>query len=376
MILSEIVKKNVQKERKKSFKIHNLQYNPQQYSPKGVIIMYNISKNMTQQIILKSRPVGVPIPGNFETKTAEIPTIANGMVRLKAHTFSVDPYMRGRMSDAKSYISPFSVGEPIVGGGVALVIESHADGFKVGDFVLGMIPWQEEMVVDAIGLQVVDRNIAPLSYYLGILGMPGLTAYFGLLDIGKPKKGETVVVSGAAGAVGMVVGQIAKIQGCRVVGIAGDDVKVNYLLNELHFDSVINYKTISNLDSAIASTCPSGVDVYFDNVGGEISDAVVAQINKNARIIICGQISLYNTTSQPVGPRIQPTILKRSALMQGFIVNNYASRFPEGFKALTHWVGSGQLKYTNTIYHGFEKLPEAFIALFEGKNLGKLIVEV
>jgi len=331
---------------------------------------------MTQQIILKSRPIGVPTLGNFETKTIEIPEITKGMVRLKAHTFSVDPYMRGRMNDGKSYISPFTVGEPITGGAIACVVESEADGFKVGDFVLGMLPWQEEMVIDAIGLQVVNENIAPLSYYLGILGMPGLTAYFGLLDIGKPKKGETVVVSGAAGAVGIVVGQIAKILGCRVVGIAGDDAKINYLLNELHVDSVINYKSAKNLRKSIASACPSGVDVYFDNVGGEISDAVITQINKNARIIVCGQISLYNATSLPIGPRIQPIILTRSALMQGFIVNDYASRFSEGFKDLASWVGSGQLKYKNTTYNGFEKLPEAFIALFEGKNLGKLIVEV
>lgn len=331
---------------------------------------------MVKQITLKSRPVGLPTPDNFEIKAAEIPAIAPGMVRLVAHTFSVDPYMRGRMSAAKSYVAPFNVNEPIIGGGVARVTESLAPGFKAGDFVMGMIPWQQEMVIDASGLQVVDGQIAPLNYYLGILGMPGLTAYFGLLDIGKPKKGETVVVSGAAGAVGIVVGQLAKIQGCRVIGIAGDDAKVNYLLNELHFDSVINYKTNFSLDKAIAIACPSGVDVYFDNVGGEISDAVVAQINKGARIIICGQISLYNATSQPVGPRIQPTILKNSALMQGFIVSNYASRFPEGIKALSQWVGSGQLKYKNTTYHGFEKLPEAFIALFEGKNTGKLLVEM
>src|SRR5665648_958117 len=310
---------------------------------------------MTQQIVLKSRPLGVPSLQNFETITVEIPEITQGMVHLKVHTFSVDPYLRGRMSDAKSYIAPFAVGKPIVGGGVSQVIESKAEGFKVGDFVLGMIPWQEEMVIDAAGLQVVDVKIAPLSYYLGILGMPGLTAYFGLLDIGKPQNGETVVVSGAAGAVGMVVGQIAKIQGCRVVGIAGDDAKNDYLLNELNFDAVINYKTVENLDAALASACPSGIDVYFDNVGGRISDSVVAQINNGARIIICGQISLYNETSQPIGPRIQPTILKRSALMQGFIVGNYASRFPEGFMKLAEWVGSGQLKYTNTTYKGFEK---------------------
>ena len=331
---------------------------------------------MTQQIILKSRPVGVPTPGNFETKAAEIPAITGGMIRLKAHTFSVDPYMRGRMSDAKSYIEPFAVGKAIIGGGVARVVESRAYGFKPGDYVLGMFPWKEEFVIDATGLQVVDANIAPLSYYLGILGMPGMTAYFGLLDIGKPQVGETVVISGAAGAVGLVVGQIAKIMGCHVVGIAGDETKLNYLLNDLHFDAVINYKTTSNLDVELLAACPSGVDIYFDNVGGAISDAVVAQINKGARIIICGQISLYNATSQPVGPRIQPILLKKSALMQGFIVSNYASRFPEGFKALAAWVGNGELKYTNTTYHGFEKLPEAFIALFEGKNLGKLIVEV
>lgn len=331
---------------------------------------------MTQQIVLKSRPIGVPSLINFETRTVEIPEVTQGMVRLKAHTFSVDPYMRGRMSDAKSYVAPFTVGGPIVGGGIAQVIESKAEGFKTGDFVVGMIPWQEEMVIDAIGLQLVDENIAPLSYYLGILGMPGMTAYFGLLDIGKPKKGETVVISGAAGAVGIVVGQIAKIHGCRVIGIAGDQKKIDYLINDLGLDAAINYKSETNMAGALAAACPDGVDVYFDNVGGEISDAVVSQINKGARIIICGQISLYNAISQPVGPRIQPTILKRSALMQGFIVSDYISRFPEGFKALAGWVGSGQLKYTNTIYHGFKKLPEAFIALFEGKNLGKLVVEM
>ena len=331
---------------------------------------------MKKQFVLKSRPVGKPAESNFETRLIELPNIAEGEVRLVAHTFSVDPYMRGRMSDAKSYIAPYQIGEAIVGGVVARVAESKAENLKVGDYVLGMLPWQEEMVVPASGLQKVDEKIAPLSYYLGILGMPGLTAYFGLLDICKPQKDETVVVSGAAGAVGMVVGQIAKIQGCRVVGIAGDDAKVDYILNQLNFDAAINYKTTANLDADLAVACPSGVDVYFDNVGGEISDAVVARINKGARISICGQISLYNETTQPVGPRIQPTLLKRSALMKGFIVSNYAARFPEGFTKLAEWVGNGQLKYNNTNYKGFEKLPEAFIALFEGKNLGKLIVEV
>ncbi len=331
---------------------------------------------MTQQIVLKSRPVGIPTTGNFETKMVQIPDVTSGMVRLTAHTFSVDPYMRGRMSDAKSYAAPFNINEPIIGGAIARVVESRAEGFKTDDFVFGILPWQEEMVVDAHGLQVVDGNIAPLSYYLGILGMPGLTAYFGLMDIGKPKKGETVVISGAAGAVGMVVGQIAKIQGCHVTGIAGSQAKVDYLVGELGFDAAINYKSETNISRALEMAFPGGIDIYFDNVGGEISDAVMAQISKNARIIVCGQISLYNATSQPVGPRIQPLLLRRCALMQGFLVSNYGSRFPEGVKALTNWVVNGELKYTNTTWHGFEKLPEALIALFEGKNLGKLIVEV
>ena len=331
---------------------------------------------MTRQIILKSRPEGIPTFDNFETREVETPSLTAGQVRLAVHTFSVDPYMRGRMSDAPSYIAPYQIGDPITGGAIGCITESQAEGFKAGNFVLGNMPWQEELVIDSAGLKIVDDILAPLSYYLGILGMPGLTAWFGLEEIGKLKEGETVVVSGAAGAVGIVAGQLAKIRGCRVVGITGDDAKVSYLLDELNFDAVINYKTASKMKTAIATACPSGVDVYFDNVGGVISDAVLSQINKYARIIICGQISLYNSSSQPVGPRIQPLILKRSALMQGFIVSNYASRFPEGLKALAEMVGTGRLKYTTTAYKGFDKLPEAFTALFEGKNLGKLIVEV
>ena len=331
---------------------------------------------MSKQIVLKSRPVGKPALENFETTSVELPALKEGDVKLKAHTVSVDPYLRGRMSDAKSYVAPFQVNEPIASGIVAQVLESKSENIKAGDYVLGLLPWQQEMVVSANGLQKVDEKIAPLSYYLGILGMPGLTAYFGLLDITKPQKGETVVISGAAGAVGLVVGQIAKIQGCRVVGIAGDDAKNEYLLNTLNFDAVINYKTVENLDAALAEACPSGVDIYFDNVGGEISDAVINQINKGARISLCGQISLYNETSQPVGPRLQPTLLKKSALIQGFIVSNYAERFPEGIKQLAKWLLEGKLQYKQTITKGFENLPEAFIGLFDGTNMGKALVEI
>jgi len=331
---------------------------------------------MNKQILLKSRPVGSPTTENFEIVSAPTELAKEGELVVKAKYVSVDPYMRGRMSEAKSYVPPFEIGKPIEGGVVALVTESRHPNFKTGDAILAPLLWQETQTINAEKVTKLDKNLAPLSYYLGILGMPGLTAYFGLLDIGKPVFGETVVVSGAAGAVGIVVGQIAKMKGCRVVGIAGNDEKTTYLSNTLKFDEVINYKTSENIEKAIAKACPNGVDVYFDNVGGVISDAVISNINKGARIILCGQISLYNATETPVGPRLQPTLLKKSALMQGFIVSNYASRFPEGIGQLAQWLSEGKLIYQETIVKGFDKLPEVFISLFEGKNTGKMLVEV
>lgn len=331
---------------------------------------------MNKQILLKSRPIGKPTLENFEIVDALVPLANEGELLVKAKYVSVDPYMRGRMSDAKSYVPPFEVGRAIEGGVVAEVIESHHANFKTGDMVVAPLQWQEIQAVAADKVTKLDPKVAPLSYYLGILGMPGLTAYFGLLEIGKPVAGETVVVSGAAGAVGVVVGQIAKIKGCHVIGIAGSDEKKHYLINELKFDDVINYHTAKNMEAAIAKSCPNGVDIYFDNVGGAISDAVIAHINKGARIILCGQISLYNDTDIPIGPRPQTTLLKKSALMQGFIVSNYASRFPEGVRQLSDWLGKDKLSYQETIIKGFEKLPEAFIGLFEGKNTGKLLVEM
>ncbi len=331
---------------------------------------------MNKQILLKSRPVGKPTLENFDIVNAPAVVAHQGEVLVKAQYISVDPYMRGRMSDAKSYVPPFEVGKPIEGGVVGEVIESKHSNYIVGDKVIGALAWQEIQSVPAEKVTKLNSELAPMSYYLGILGMPGLTAYFGLLDIGKPTEGETVVVSGAAGAVGMVVGQIARIKGCRVVGIAGNDEKNSYLKNELHFDEVINYNTTSDMEAAIADACPNGVDIYFDNVGGEISDAVIANINKGARIILCGQISLYNNTEAAIGPRVQPTLLKKSALMQGFIVSNYLSRWPEGVSELAKWLTDGRLKYQQTITRGFENLPQAFIGLFEGKNTGKSLVEV
>lgn len=329
----------------------------------------------TKQIVLSSRPEGKPVLKNFETKNIKLPELAEKEIVLEAMYFSVDPYMRGRMNDAKSYTPPFELGKPLTGGVIAKVIKSNSSHFKENDIVTGNLPWQELCIAAENSVVKIDTSIAPASYFLGILGMPGLTAYFGLMDIGKPKKGETVVVSGAAGAVGLVVGQIAKLQGCRVVGIAGSDEKVKLLKKEFGFDEVINYKTCKDVKKAIADACPKAVDIYYDNVGGPISDAVISNINFNARIALCGQIALYNSTEIPMGPRLQPMLLTRSVLMQGFIVSNYQSRFSEGNKQLAAWVKDGKLKYEETIVKGFDKLPSALLGLFEGDNIGKMVVE-
>ncbi len=330
----------------------------------------------TKQIVLSGRPNGKPVLENFQTNTIVLPELKENELLLEALFLSVDPYMRGRMNDAKSYAPPFEIGKPIMGGVVAKVIKSNAANYKVDDLITGNLPWQQHCMVTEKGLLKIDTSLAPASYYLGILGMPGLTAYFGLMDIGKPKSGETVVVSGAAGAVGMVVGQIAKLQGCHVVGIAGSDEKVKLLKEDYSFDEVINYKTTADIKKAIAEVCPKGVDIYFDNVGGTISDAVIANINFHARIVLCGQIALYNSTEIPMGPRLQPMLLTRSVLMQGFIIGNYQSRFSEGSQYLATMVKQGKIKYHETIVKGFDQLPAALLGLFEGDNIGKMIVEV
>ncbi len=329
----------------------------------------------TKQIVLSGRPKGLPVLDNFETKNIELPEIKDKEILLEAMYFSVDPYMRGRMNDAKSYAPPFEIGKPLAGGVVAKVIKSNTVSFKENDIVTGNLPWQQNCIAAEAEVLKIDTEIAPASYYLGILGMPGLTAYVGLRHIGKPTSGETVVVSGAAGAVGIVAGQIAKLQGCQVVGIAGSDEKVKLLKEEFGFDEVINYKTATNIKRSIAEACPNAVDVYYDNVGGEISDAVISNINFNARIVLCGQIALYNSTEIPMGPRLQPILLTRSVLMQGFIIGNYQSLFSEGSRNLARWLQQGKIKYKETIAKGFDKLPAALLGLFEGDNIGKMIVE-
>ena len=331
---------------------------------------------MSQTILLKSRPHGTPTLNNFEFIDTQVPNLQEGEMRLKLNWVSVDPYLRGRMSDAKSYIAPFEVGKPISSGAIAEVTESKNDKFKTGDYVSGMLNWQQEQVSSGKGLMKVDPNQAPLSAYLGVLGLTGLTAYLGLMEIGKPKSGETLVVSGAAGAVGSIVGQLGKILGLRVIGIAGSDEKVQLLTEKFGFNEGINYNTTQNMAKALGQACPNGIDIYFDNVGGDISDAVLFHINQFARLVICGAISVYNETSMPKGISVQPFLVRNSALMQGFIVSNYAEKFPEAIQKLAGWLAQGKLQNTETIVEGFDNIPQAFLDLFEGKNKGKMVVKV
>ena len=330
----------------------------------------------TEQFVLLKRPVGVPDASAFGLKKSTIKSdLKSNELRLHGLYYSVDPYMRGRMNDAKSYVAPFNLNQPIEGSVVARVAESKSSGFKVGDLVFGQLPWATEMVIAEAQVHKIDTNSAMASEYLGVLGMTGLTAYFGLLKIGKPKAGETVMISGAAGAVGSVAGQIAKIKECKVFGIVGSDEKANHLIEQFKFDGAINYKKTQDLANQIKKDCPNGIDVYFDNVGGTISDAVMQNMNFQSRVVLCGQISLYNSKETPVGPRLQPLLLTRSILMQGFIVGNFKSEFPEATKELTRWLTDGALESSETIVEGFDHLPEAFIGLFSGKNIGKMIVK-
>lgn len=328
-----------------------------------------------RQINLISRPNGMPDSSNFKLVDAPVPMPSEGEVLIKTLYLTVDPYMRGRMNDRASYIAPFELNQPPTGGVVGQVVESKFPALKPGDTVLGFLPWADYARAKGDTLQKLDPSLGPVSTALGVLGMPGMTAYFGLLDIGNPKAGETVVVSGAAGAVGMLVGQIAKLKGCRVVGIAGGDDKTNYLTHELGFDAAVDYKK-GDYNAALKQACPKGVDVYFDNVGGEITDHVLALINSHARMVICGQISMYNKDKPDVGPRSWWALLTKSALAKGFIVSEYQSRYPEGIAQMAQWIKEGKVKYRENVIQGLENTPQAFIGLFKGENIGKQLVKV
>ncbi|NRD80096.1 NADP-dependent oxidoreductase [Bacillus sp. BRMEA1] len=332
---------------------------------------------LTNRVIyFKARPKGMPDESNFEIREENLPVLNEGDVLIRSLYLSVDPYMRGRMSDAKSYAEPYKVGEPFKGGIVGKIIESKNDRFQEGQYVEGILNWAEYNVTDGKGVRKINPEWGPVATALHVLGMPGLTGYFGLMYIGQPKEGETVVVSGASGAVGTVVGQIAKLKGCRVVGIAGGDDKCAFLTDELGFDAAINYKTTENLRQALKEVCPNGVDVYFDNVGGAVSDAVMSRINFQSRTIICGQISQYNLEKPELGPRVAGQLLTTSSLMKGFIVSDYAEHNKEAIIQLSQWVREGKIQYRENVVEGFENTVEAFLGLFRGDNIGKQLVKV
>jgi NADPH-dependent curcumin reductase CurA len=332
--------------------------------------------SVNRQFVLASRPVGLPEESNFKMVETPIAPLNDGEFLARAMYLSVDPYMRGRISGAKSYAAPVEVGGLMVGGGVARVVESKNEKFAVGDIVDVYMGWQEYVVSNGKGIRKLDPAIAPVSTALGVLGITGLTAYFGLLDVCAPKAGETVVVSGAAGAVGSIVGQIAKIKGCKTVGIAGEDAKIEWILKDCCFDSAFNYKTEGNYGAKLKELCPSGIDVYFDNVGGTISDAVMLQLNTFARLSICGQISQYNNAKPEMGPRLTGMLIVARAKMQGFLVSDYAPRFGEALTEMAGWLREGKLNHREDIVDGFENMPKAFIGLFHGENTGKRLVKI
>ncbi len=329
------------------------------------------------QILLASRPQGWVTPDNFTVNTTEVPEPGEGEMVLKTIYMSVDPYMRGRMNDMKSYVPPFQIGEPLQAGIVGKVVASNGGPFDEGTYVTGMGLWANYMVTNGEGFQPVDPDLAPLSYYLGILGMPGMTAYVGLKGVAELKEGEQLFVSAASGAVGQVVGQIGKNMGCHVAGSAGSDDKVAYLKDELGFDAAFNYKT-ENVHKAVRAANPNGIDVYFENVGGPILEAVINNLNFNSRVALCGLISAYNATLEdlPPGPRNMAVLVGRSVKMQGFIVFNYPELCKEWVQVGAGWLKEGKLKYRESVAEGVENAPQAFIDVLKGNNFGKQVVKL
>ena len=333
-----------------------------------------MSNDRQQVVNLARRPHGIPQREDFEIVDAEVPTPCEGEILIQTLYLSVDPGMRGMMESRKSY-GGFDVGQPLTGRSVGRVVTSHHPGFAAGDYVYERLAWQHYSVSDGSKAKKVDPDVAPLHSYLGVVGVPGFCAYFGLKEIGCPRAGETVVVSGAAGAVGLVAAQLARLESCRVIGTAGDPAKVNYLRDEIGLDAVINYKTSADLHAALAEACPDGIDVYFDNVGGDVTAAVLSLINRHARIVICGQTSQYNASSDS-GKFAPELLIKNSARMQGFVVYDYTDRNGEAIARLGQLLRDGRLHYRESIVDGLESAPQAFIDLFEGKSFGKQLVRL
>ncbi|WP_367256430.1 NADP-dependent oxidoreductase [Pseudomonas sp. stari2] len=335
---------------------------------------------LNQRFVLASRPVGAPTPENFRLEREALPDLEDGQILLKTLYLSLDPYMRGRMSDAPSYAAPVQIGEVMTGGAVSRVEQSRHPKFQVGDLVVGATGWQSHSLSDGRNIIPIPSGLPSPSMALGVLGMPGMTAYMGLMDIGQPKAGETLVVAAASGAVGSVVGQVAKIKGLRAVGVAGGAEKCKYVVEELGFDACIDHKA-PDFAEQLAKACPKGIDIYYENVGGHVFDAVVPLLNPKARIPLCGLIAGYNATEVPKGPdrlpALQRTLLTKRVRIQGFIVfDDYGDRQPEFISAMVPWVREGKVKFREDVVDGLEQAPQAFIGLLEGRNFGKLVVRV
>jgi len=330
-----------------------------------------------KQVLLAARPVGLPKETDFNIVETPLPEPEEGQFLVRIIYLSVDPYMAGRMRARKSYAPSLEIGDVMIGGAVGEVVDSRHPDYGVGEFVEGMFGWREFALSDGSEMvRKVDPELAPLSTSLYALGMPGMTAYFGLLEIAKLKPGESVVVSGAAGAVGALAGQIAKNMGCRVVGVAGSGAKVDYVTGELGYDAAFNYKTTDDYTAKLAELCPGGIDVYFDNVGGAITDAVIANINVGARVAICGQISQYNLTRPAKGPRWLMQLIVKQARVEGFLVYQFLDRYAEGMTKMAEWLRDGKIRYREQIAEGIDNAPRAFIGLFTGENLGKQLVRI
>lgn len=330
--------------------------------------------SVNRQILLKSRPEGAPSLDNFELTETPTPEPGDGEVLMRTIYLSLDPYMRGRMNATKSYVAPVAIGQPMVGGTVGEIVRSRNPKYSVGDIVLGNGGWQEYALSDGAGLRKLDPKAAPVSTALGVLGMPGMTAYVGLLEIGRPKPGETVVVAAASGAVGSVVGQIAKIKGCHVVGIVGGTEKCRFVTGELGFDACIDHRARDFADQ-LQAACPKGIDVYFENVGGAVQQTVWPLLNDFARVPVCGLIAQYNLMTPMPGPDMF-SVLRKRLLLRGFIVFDFAAREADFLPDVGEWVRTGRVKYREDIVDGLENAPASFLGMLQGKNFGKMLVRV
>jgi NADPH-dependent curcumin reductase CurA len=330
----------------------------------------------SREIRLKIRPVGLPAEKDFELSQVTVGEVGAGQLLVQNVYMSVDPYMRGRMLERKSYVPPFEIGKALEGAAVGRVLESNNDKFKKGDYVQSFLGWREYFVSDGSGLTKVDASLAPVQAYLGVLGMTGMTAYFGLLKHGTPKAGETVFVSAASGAVGAIVCQVAKLKGCRVVGSAGSDAKVDWLINEVGIDAAMNYKKEKNLTRKLHELCPEGIDVYFENVGGAHFEAALEVMNDFGRVAMCGMISQYNEILPPKGPANLAQVIGKRIRIQGFIVSDHMGEMNAFYADMAKWLSDGKIKYKETIIDGIENAPKAFIGLFTGDNFGKMLVRM